>query len=217
MKTKPNYIMLFTILASTSTCVSAVLLFSAPPKIHFHQVHRAQEAVHHVQEEVYEEEPQLIRVTEHWNNRALDGIRHFEGFKRKAYYCPAGVRTIGYGCTKHKVVNLGTITHAQAMAVLQQEYDAAAANVDRIVKVPLLPYQRAALISFTLNCGQGNLSRLVNGKGRLNSGNYESVNEILPQYRKGGGKVLRGLEIRRNWELSIWNGDSSDQPELASN
>jgi lysozyme len=154
------------------------------------------------------------RGTEIWQKRALNGIKSFENFEPKAYVCPAGVKTIGYGCTKKKAVSLGSISHEKAIALLKEDYEYAAKKVDSIVKVPLTPYQRVALVSFTLNCGEGNLARLVNGKERLNAGNYESVELILPLYRRGDGKILNGLVRRRAWELTLWNAEIE---QLASN
>jgi len=40
----------------------------------------------------------------------------------------------------------------------------------------------------------------------LNAGNYKSVAEYLPQYRLAAGKPRKGLEKRRAWELSLWQG-----------
>ncbi|MFN7216191.1 lysozyme, partial [Microcystis sp.] len=37
------------------------------------------------------------------NQEGLDLIKHFEGFRDKAYICPAGVLTIGYGTTGTRV------------------------------------------------------------------------------------------------------------------
>ena len=76
----------------------------------------------------------------------------------------------------------------------------------RNVRVPLTEHQVCALTSFAFNTGEGNLQKLINGKDRLNSGNYDSVQKLMPMYRKGGGKVLQGLVKRREWELTLWNG-----------
>jgi lysozyme len=72
--------------------------------------------------------------------------------------------------------------------------------------VPLTEHQLCALTSFAFNTGESNLQKLINGKDRLNSGNYHSVEKLMPMYRKGGGKVLQGLVKRREWELTLWNG-----------
>ena len=159
----------------------------------------------------------LVKPMSAWDKRSLNGIKFFESFKRKRYTCPGGVGTIGYGCTKKYVVNKRTISREDAAFYLQKDYDEYAAHVDRIVTVPLSPYQRAALISFTYNCGPGALTTLVTGPDRLNSGNYKSVETILPQYRKGGGKVLKGLVKRRAWELTIWRAIKPIKIEEFSN
>ena len=47
------------------------------------------------------------------SNRLIEKIKEFEGYKSKAYRCPAGVWTCGYGHTKH-VTLYTSCTKAQA-------------------------------------------------------------------------------------------------------
>jgi|TARA_R110000824_G_scaffold303987_1_gene491806 lysozyme len=131
-------------------------------------------------------------------------VKHYESFKSKAYRCCGGVMTIGYGYTKN--VKWGdTVTETEALKLLEEELLVAKNHVLRIVKVPLTENQLAALTSFTFNCGQGSLRNLVSGKNnRLNHGNYKSVEVVMPQYRMAAGKVRKGLELRRKWEVSLW-------------
>ena len=137
---------------------------------------------------------------------ALDGVKSFEGFREKPYKCPAGVRTIGYGFTGN-LAKVKSISKEEADLLLAKELHQYVLKVQDNVKVPLTKNQLYALASFTYNCGEGGLRQLVNGKNRLNSGNYKSVERLLPKYRKGGGKVLKGLEKRRQWELKLWKGE----------
>jgi lysozyme len=139
-------------------------------------------------------------------------VKESEGFYEKPYQCPGGKLTIGYGHTK-SAKDFDHISKDRAHQLLIADLKKAEAHVERIVKVPLDDGQKACLISFTFNCGQGNLKQLVEGPNRLNSGNYHSVNKILPLYRMADGKVLRGLEIRRAKELALW---SSSDAMLAS-
>lgn len=141
-----------------------------------------------------------------WNNIAIAGLKHWEGYYPKAYRCAAGIKTIGYGFTSRKYVSLGSIDKAKALNILKSKYANCGAIVDRTVTVPLTGNQRAALISFTYNVGERNLKMLVNGKDRLNSGNYDSVPEKLVLYCRVGSKKLEGLKLRREWEKEIWNG-----------
>jgi len=153
-------------------------------------------------EDTKQDPPEII-----WEAELLDGVKYFEGYKSRAYTCPGGVRTIGYGCTSAKVVSKGTISKESATIQLKKELSNAERVVKSIVKVELKEHQLAALTSFTFNCGPSNLKQLVTGSGRLNDGNYASILKLLPQYRIAGGKVRKGLEKRRAWEISLWNGD----------
>ena len=146
-----------------------------------------------------------------WDKELEKGLVHFEGFKPRPYYCCAGVRTIGYGCTDKSAIRKGWISESQARALLRKEVNKVKAKVREEVKVKLSDNQLNALTSFTFNCGLTNLRKLVNGKDRLNSGNYKSVEKILPLYRRAGGKVRKGLERRRAWELALWKGDTRSQ------
>ena len=150
-----------------------------------------------------------VGPTYNFNNDLMVGVKFFEGFKSKKYKCCAGVPTIGYGCTDKNIVALGTISEKKASYILQHKINDVRDNVRQAVKVDLTEYQLNALTSFAFNCGMTNLKTLINGENRLNSGNYESVEKILPQYRKAGGKVREGLIKRRAWELSLWKGTPS--------
>lgn len=144
-----------------------------------------------------------------WTKEMLKGVKFFEGFRPNKYFCCAGVGTIGYGCTKKSIVNSGTLSQARATEILEGELEKIRIAVDKEVKVPLTEYQLNALTSFAFNCGMGSLRRLVNGEDRLNSGNYKSVDCVLPQYRLAGGKIREGLVKRRAWELAMWQGQPS--------
>jgi lysozyme len=151
--------------------------------------------------------PVLVKPKINWNNELLNGVKFFEGYRPNAYVCSGGVKTIGYGCTDKNIVALGAITEPRAAAILNDTLSATRSKVEQIVEVPLTPNQLNALTSFAYNCGIGNLKQLINGEDRLNSGNYDSVEEIMPQYRRAGGKIRKGLEKRRAWEVSLWKGE----------
>jgi len=142
-------------------------------------------------------------------DKMFSKVKHYESFKSKAYRCSGGVMTIGYGHTKN--VRWGdTITESEAVKLLEEELLVAKNHVMRIVKVPLTENQLASLTSFTFNCGQGSLRKLVcEKKNRLNNGNYKSVEVVMPQYRMAAGKIRKGLELRRKWEVSLWRDENS--------
>ena len=129
-------------------------------------------------------------------------VKSFEGFREKAYLCPAGVPTIGYGRTLG--VKLGqTCTQAQADAWVQEEYDEFEAAVRKLVKVPLTPNQLGALTSFAYNLGVGNLGSSTLLK-LLNGGDYAGAAAQFARWNKASGKALAGLTKRRAAEAALF-------------
>jgi lysozyme len=145
-----------------------------------------------------------------WWHHMLKGIKFYEHFYSRPYYCSAGQWTIGYGCASKEARKYSSITRSQAHTLLVGALQQVSGVLKRDVKVPLNAHQRAALTSFCFNVGQGTFRKMINTPGRLNDGNYDSVAEILPKYRMGGGKILRGLVYRRKWEVDLWNGKYSE-------
>jgi|TARA_R110000796_G_scaffold63135_1_gene145472 lysozyme len=172
------------------------------------------EVIKFVEVETYYAQPILVKPNVDWYPEAdydivmISGVKFFEGFKPKRYKCCAGVPTIGYGCTDKHIVSKGSIDEITANRLLVNELTETKHKVRSYVKVSLTENQLNALTSFAFNCGMTNLKKLVNGHNRLNEGNYESVERLLPMYRKAGGKVRKGLVKRRSWELGLWKGDT---------
>jgi GH24 family phage-related lysozyme (muramidase) len=143
-----------------------------------------------------------------WLPAALKIIKEFEGCHLKAYLCPAGVPTIGWGSTAG--VKMGdTISQARADQLLT---DDVAARYQRLVELlPMLtqwqPYQVAALVSWAYNVGMRAVQdstlrkRLVAGEdpGR-------AVSEELPRWDKADGRPLAGLTRRRADEVALFVG-----------
>tara|TARA_R110000765_G_scaffold369723_1_gene459917 strand:+ start:88 stop:765 length:678 start_codon:yes stop_codon:yes gene_type:complete len=166
----------------------------------------------HIEVITYVNRPVLVKPNitygkvPNWEHDMIEGVKFFEGFKPKRYKCCAGVPTIGYGCTDKKIVSKGSLSKVVATRLLLKELNKVRGMVRQAVTVDLTEHQLNALTSFTFNCGLTNLKTLINGEDRLNSGNYKSIEEFLPQYRLAAGKPRKGLEKRRAWELSLWQG-----------
>lgn len=141
-----------------------------------------------------------------WFAKMTNKVKSFESYKAEPYRCPAGVLTVGYGHTGRYASSSMSVSKAES--ILNQELIETKKLVLSKVKVKLTEYQLAALVSFTHNTNEGCLDTLINGKNRLNSGNYDSVPELLPLYVKAAGKTLRGLVIRRGYEVKLWQGIS---------
>lgn len=125
----------------------------------------------------------------------------FEGKHNTTYLDPPGVPTICWGHTV--AVKLGqSATDQQCTQYLKADLAIADAAVSRLVKVPLKDETRAALISFTLNTGQGNLARSSLLR-KLNAGDIVGACNELPKWVYAGGVKLRGLVLRRAAERDM--------------
>lgn len=141
------------------------------------------------------------------NQAGLDLIKEFEGFRSKAYLCPASVWTIGYGNTfwenGQRVKSGQTITREKAEELLKIIVQSFADVVSNSVKVPINDNQFASLVSLAFNIGIGAFrnSTLLRV---LNQRNYtETANQFL-RWNRAGGKVLAGLTRRRQRERQLF-------------
>ena len=64
------------------------------------------------------------------------------------------------------------------------------------------PQRLAALIDFTFNLGAGALKGSTLRK-RVNDGDWDAVPGELRKWNRGGGRVLRGLVLRREAEAVL--------------
>ena len=148
-----------------------------------------------------EEEPARRRI----NQAVLNLIKEFEGFRSKAYLCPAKVWTIGYGSTFYpngrRVKSGDVIDHTQGEELLKATVKTFEEGVDRAVKVPLTNNQFLALVSFAFNVGLGAFrgSTLLRV---LNRGNYQEAANQLLRWDRANGRRLAGLTRRRKAERS---------------
>lgn len=129
-------------------------------------------------------------------------VGEFEGFRDKAYKCPADVWTIGYGFTKG-VKPGDTITKAEADVRLKRELNEFSAGICKYITVFLTQNQFDALVSFAYNIGLGAFkdSTLLR---KLNARDYAGAAEQFPRWNKAGGKVLNGLVNRRARERELF-------------
>lgn len=132
----------------------------------------------------------------------LDLIKHFEGVRKQAYLCPAGVWTIGYGHTAG-VKEGTTCTPEQAEAWLKEDCLVAELTVCTNVNVQLSQNQFDALVSFVFNLGSGNFVASTLLK-RLNAGDYVGAGDELDRWVNAGGRRLAGLVKRRAAEKTLF-------------
>lgn len=142
----------------------------------------------------------------------LDLIKKFEGYldkqpdgSCKAYKCPAGVWTCGWGCTEGVTMNTHW-TKDEATERLATEMAKHEAAVLRLVKVPISQSQFDALVSFSYNVGSGALAKSTLLK-HLNAGDAARAASHFADWKRAGGKVLPGLVRRRAAEAEMFMAD----------
>ena len=143
------------------------------------------------------------------SDAGLKLIMQFEGLRRKAYRCPAGVWTIGYGHTSAagapEVRDGLRISAQEAEAILKKDLAGFEAAVVGMVKTKLTQAQFDVLVSFAYNCGVGALRASTLLK-RVNTGGFDAVPAELMKWTKAKGKELPGLVRRRRAEAALWRG-----------
>lgn len=146
------------------------------------------------------------------SNEGINLIKQFEGCKLKAYKpVPAEpCYTIGYGHYGSDVRPNMVISQAQAEAYLVQDLMKYEKSVNSL-GIPLNQNQFDALVSFTYNCGSGNLKKLVRGR------NHQQIADAMLQYNKGSGKVLPGLTKRRQAERNLFVSGMTDTHPATGN
>ncbi|MGB4239631.1 MAG: lysozyme [Candidatus Hydrothermia bacterium] len=136
------------------------------------------------------------------SKKGIEIIKKYEGLRLKAYKCPAGILTIGYGHTKN-VKQGDTITETQAEILLIYDLIDIENCIKKNVKIPLNQNQFDALVSLCFNIGCGNFLKSTLLK-KLNEGKIaEAVKEFL-KWNKAGGKELAGLTKRRQEEMELF-------------
>ena len=139
------------------------------------------------------------------SNKGLALIRHFEGCKLKAYQCPAGIWTIGFGNTFYedgrKVKQGDQIQQSMADELLINLLPKFESIVKAKIKVLLNQNQFDALVSHTYNTGGSEtLFHFVNNKGSAN----DIRNWFENKYTTANGKELAGLVKRRKAEADLY-------------
>lgn len=133
-------------------------------------------------------------------------IRKYEGCKLEAYLCPAGIWTIGWGATGPGIRKGVVWTQAQADARLLMDAERFALEAATIS--PILwfnPVIHAAVADFCYNLG---VSRYKASTLRrcVDKADWTGVLREIIKWVWGGGKKLRGLELRRAEEAELIRG-----------
>lgn len=143
----------------------------------------------------------------------LDLIRHFEGFRAKAYRDAVGVWTIGYGHTAMagppQVRPGQVISRDEAAEILASDVAVFSSGVTKAVQAELCDAQFSALVSFAYNVGLGAF-RQSGVLRAVNAGDFAAVPRCLSLWVKAGKQTLPGLVKRRAAEAAMFASASTN-------
>lgn len=137
------------------------------------------------------------------NADGLALIKRFEGLRLKAYKCPAGVWTVGYGSTGPHVKPDTVITADEAERLLLDDLVRFEQGVALQCQIAT-DNQFAALVAFAFNVGLEAL-RTSTLRRMHNEGNYAGAAGQFGRWNRGGGRVLPGLIKRRAAEAALYS------------
>jgi lysozyme len=151
-------------------------------------------------------------------------LKHHEGVRYKPYQCPAKLWTIGVGHVMYpeqaKIPSTpeGMATRKAYPLKSQDNRRWSEEEVDSILAKDVVRFERGvarylpirlsqnefdALVSFSFNLGLGVLQRSTLRQALLRGDKVMAMQSLL-KYNKAGGKVLKGLDIRRKDEAALF-------------
>jgi lysozyme len=135
-------------------------------------------------------------------------LKKFEGCVLKAYKCPAGVWTIGFGNTFYedgtKVKEGDVITQQRADELAKYIVEQFATSIRAMIKQPLSENQFSACVSLAYNIGTGGFKK-SSVLRKLNANPTDpTIADSFRLWNKGGGVILKGLVRRREAEIALY-------------
>lgn len=151
---------------------------------------------------------------------AMSIIKKFEGFRSAAYQCPAGVWTVGWGCTGcdrfgNPITEFTRWSESDAEKELQLRVDNLMTRLLNKMIVKPTDGQMAAITSFAYNVGFSAATTSTLWR-KFNEGDVIGAANEFGKWNKAGNpkKEIEGLTIRRREErLMFMEGVSIDEPE----
>ena len=143
------------------------------------------------------------------SQNGINLIKRFEGIRYKPYKCAAGLWTIGIG---HLIGDGKQLPDSYNKTFTERE-------VDELLRKDLARFERGvamlfpvsyrftqgtydAIISFAFNLGLGALQSST-VRSALLRGDKDKAGESLLKYCRAGGKILKGLQLRRQAEYNL--------------
>lgn len=140
----------------------------------------------------------------------LNLIKRFEGVRNRPYRCSAGLWTVGVGHLIGDGKSLPeswnkTFTKEEIDALLIRDISRFERGVRMYIKVPLRQSEFDALCSFSFNLGLGVLQRSTL-RQKINRFDKEGAAKEILKYCRAGGKIVKGLQRRREAEYQMFLG-----------
>ena len=143
------------------------------------------------------------------SERGIKLIKHHEGIRNRPYRCPAGLWTVGVG---HLIGDGKSLPESWNRLFTKEEIDGILKRDLRRFELgvhKMLPnmflrqHEFDALVSFCFNLGLGCFQRSTIRQALLR-GDKKTAMESLLKYCRAGGKILKGLQIRRLDEKALF-------------
>lgn len=135
---------------------------------------------------------------------AFSRLKEFEGLRLEAYKCAGGKWTIGYGHTKGVREGM-RIDERTASRLLEEDVEYFESF---LAKEPyaedITQSQWDSLVSFIFNLGIANFLSSTLRKRILVDVDHDDIPNQFRRWNKAGGKVLKGLVVRREWEAQMY-------------
>lgn len=143
------------------------------------------------------------------SQNCINLIKMFEGYKAKAYLCPAGIVTIGFGSTMYqdgRKIKIGdTINEDQGNQLLMWELKNKSISLQGL---NLNQNQFDSCLSFVYNLGIGAFAKSTLKKKILINPNDPTIKDEFMKWNKArvGGQLmeLKGLTRRRIAEAELY-------------
>ena len=145
------------------------------------------------------------------SERGIKLIKHHEGVRNRPYRCAAGLYTVGVG---HLIGDGKSLpeswnrlfTKKEIDGILKRDLRRFELGVHKMLpNMPLRQHEFDALVSFCFNLGLGCFQRSTIRQALLR-GDKKAAMESLLKYCRAGGRILRGLQIRRMDEKALFEG-----------
>jgi lysozyme len=145
------------------------------------------------------------------SQNGINLIKHFEGVRYRPYKCSAGLFTVGIGHLIGDGKSLPdswnkTFTESEVNELLRKDLARFERGVALLFPVSYRFTQGLydALVSFSFNVGLGCLQRST-VRSALLRGDKAMAGQSLLKYCRAGGKVIKGLQLRRQAEYNLMN------------